>query len=38
MSVEHYQEEHGLDAATLSQYSGAAGDAIKAHHEGKDSH
>jgi thiosulfate reductase cytochrome b subunit len=38
MSVEHYQEEHGLDAATLSQYAGAAGDAIKAHHEGKDSH
>ncbi|MGA3127120.1 MAG: cytochrome b/b6 domain-containing protein [Candidatus Korobacteraceae bacterium] len=38
MSVEHYQEEHGLDAATLSQYAGAAGDEIKAHHEGKDSH
>jgi formate dehydrogenase gamma subunit len=38
MSVEHYQEEHGLDSATLSQYAGATGDAIKAEHEGKDSH
>jgi formate dehydrogenase gamma subunit len=32
MSVEHYQEEHGLDAATLSQYAGAAGDDVKTHH------
>lgn len=32
MSVEHYQEEHGLDSATLSQYSGAAGDSAKSHH------
>ncbi len=32
MSVEHYQEEHGLDSATLSQYAGAAGDAVKTHH------
>jgi formate dehydrogenase gamma subunit len=31
MSVEHYQEEHGLDSATLSQYAGSAGDAVKAH-------
>ncbi len=32
MSVEHYQEEHGLDSATLSQYAGAAGDEVKTHH------
>jgi formate dehydrogenase gamma subunit len=32
MSVEHYQDEHGLDSATLSQYAGAAGDEIKSHH------
>ncbi len=32
MSVEHYQEEHGLDSATLSQYAGAAGDEAKAQH------
>ena len=32
MSVEHYQEEHGLDSATLSQYAGEAGDEIKTHH------
>jgi cytochrome b subunit of formate dehydrogenase len=31
MSVEHYQEEHGLDSVTLSQFSGAAGDAAKTH-------
>ena len=31
MSVEHYQQEHGLDSATLSQYPGAAGDDVKAH-------
>jgi len=33
MSVEHYQEEHGLDSATLSQYAGEAGDEVKTHHE-----
>jgi cytochrome b subunit of formate dehydrogenase len=33
MTVEHYQEEHGLDSATLSQYEGAAGDEAKTHHE-----
>jgi hypothetical protein len=32
MSVEHYQEEHGLDSATLSQYAGAAGGEVKTHH------
>jgi formate dehydrogenase gamma subunit len=32
MSVEHYQEEHGLDSATLSKYAGAAGDDVKTHH------
>ena len=32
MSVEHYQEEHGLDAATLSHYAGDAGDEPKTHH------
>jgi len=32
MSVEHYQDEHGLDSATLSQYAGATGDAVKTHH------
>jgi formate dehydrogenase gamma subunit len=32
MSVEHYQEEHGLDSATLSQYAGEAGDPVKTHH------
>jgi formate dehydrogenase gamma subunit len=32
MSVEHYQDEHGLDAATLSQYAGDAGDDAKTHH------
>ncbi len=32
MSVEHYQEEHGLDSATLTQYAGAAGDVLKTHH------
>jgi formate dehydrogenase gamma subunit len=31
MSFEHYQEEHGLDSATLSQYAGA-GDEAKGHH------
>lgn len=31
MSVEHYQEEHGLDSATLEQYAGAAGDQLKSH-------
>ena len=35
MSVEHYQEEHGLDSATLSQYAGSAGDEVKTHHEPK---
>jgi formate dehydrogenase gamma subunit len=28
MSLEHYQEEHGLDSATLSQYAGVAGDDV----------
>jgi hypothetical protein len=32
MSVEHYQDEHGLDSKTLSQYAGEAGDAVKTHH------
>jgi formate dehydrogenase gamma subunit len=32
MSVEHYQDEHGLDSATLSQYAGEAGDEKKRHH------
>jgi formate dehydrogenase gamma subunit len=32
MSVEHYQEEHGLDSKTLSQYAGEAGDSVKTHH------
>ena len=32
MSVEHYQEEHGLDSATLSQYAGDAGDEDETHH------
>jgi hypothetical protein len=32
MSVEHYQDEHGLDSATLSKYAGEAGDAAKTHH------
>jgi cytochrome b subunit of formate dehydrogenase len=32
MSVEHYQEEHGLDSATLAQYAGEAGDAAKTKH------
>ena len=32
MSVEHYQEEHGLDSATLAQYAGEAGDKVKTHH------
>jgi formate dehydrogenase gamma subunit len=32
MSFEHYQEEHGLDSATLSQYAGEAGDEVKTHH------
>jgi formate dehydrogenase gamma subunit len=32
MSVEHYQDEHGLDSATLSKYAGAAGDKAKTHH------
>jgi formate dehydrogenase gamma subunit len=32
MSVERYQEEHGLDSATLSQYAGAAGDEVKTIH------
>jgi hypothetical protein len=32
MSVEHYQEEHGLDSATLSQYAGEGGDKVKTHH------
>jgi formate dehydrogenase gamma subunit len=31
MSLEHYQEEHGLDSVTLSQFAGAAGDAVKSH-------
>ena len=37
MSVGHYQEEHGLDSTTLSQYAGAAGDEVKASH-GEDRH
>jgi formate dehydrogenase gamma subunit len=32
MSVEHYQEEHGLDSVTLSQYAGDAGDEAKTDH------
>jgi formate dehydrogenase gamma subunit len=32
MSMEHYQEEHGLDSATLSKYASEAGDAAKTHH------
>jgi formate dehydrogenase gamma subunit len=32
MSLEHYQEEHGLDSATLSNYTGAADDDSKTHH------
>jgi formate dehydrogenase gamma subunit len=32
MSVEHYQDEHGLDSATLSKYAGGAGDDAKSHH------
>jgi len=32
MSVEHYQEEHGLDSATLSKYEGDAGDEDKTYH------
>jgi formate dehydrogenase gamma subunit len=32
MSVDHYQDEHGLDSATLSQYAGEAGDSVKTHH------
>ncbi len=32
MSVEHYQDEHGLDSATLSKYAGEAGDKAKTHH------
>jgi formate dehydrogenase gamma subunit len=32
MSLEHYQDEHGLDSATLSQYAGAAEDEVKTHH------
>jgi len=31
MSLEHYQEEHGLDSVTLSQFAGAEGDAAKSH-------
>jgi cytochrome b subunit of formate dehydrogenase len=31
MSLEHYQEEHGLDSVTLAQFAGAAGDAVKSH-------
>ena len=32
MSVEHYQDEHGLDSKTLAQYAGESGDAAKTHH------
>jgi hypothetical protein len=32
MSVEHYQDEHGLDSATLAKYAGEAGDEKKRHH------
>ncbi len=35
MSFEHYQEEHGLDSATLSQYAGGGDEDDKYHHTKK---
>jgi cytochrome b subunit of formate dehydrogenase len=32
MSVEHYQDEHGMDSETLAKYAGEAGDEKKRHH------